>query len=493
MEATDLLHSILSLSKTHGEATAIDEGPSGVTYEQIVGIANNIATGILSKSNKLCPKVLVALSPSTSAYASFIASLISGGTFCPVDVRGALERNKAICRLFDPDVVIHEGATTAFLDTLPVTTGLLDISQLPESNGQSVSVNQHSDIAYVVFTSGSTGVPKGVKIGRREFSHFVSVSQRYFNVRVGDRWGQWSSLGHDLGVMDVFMALVHGATLVPLLPTERLPRPAMAIKERTISIWQSVPSVLDLMLRANQLTSEFLSTIRVMSFCGEPLRIHHLDALFKARPDLQIFNTYGATETTGFNTLNCLTSTNCKDSYDAGSVAIGSDVPGWKLMLRGGASPDEGEIVIASDYLSLGYWSDEEKTRTAFRQVNFDDSAEMRCYFTGDRGIRKNSRVFCLGRLDRQVKIHGERIELDEIDALLREAGFPGAYTVFHGGELYSFVETADSIDEQRIRNRLLECLPFHAVPKTIRAMAVLPRNQNGKIDREAISSELDP
>ena len=130
-------------------------------------------------------------------------------------------------------------------------------------------VTERSDVAYVVFTSGSTGRPKGVKISRRGFSHFLGVCQSYFDLSPGEKWGQWSSLAHDLGIMDVFMALTQCGTLVPLNEAERL-RPATAIRDRCISIWQSIPSVLDLMMKGNQLTSDYLAPLRVMSFCGEP-------------------------------------------------------------------------------------------------------------------------------------------------------------------------------------------------------------------------------
>ncbi len=286
------------------------------------------------------------------------------------------------------------------------------------------------------------------------------------------------------------MALSHGGTLVPLSAAEKL-RPANAIMDRRISIWQSVPTALELMKRANQLTSDYLKPLRIMSFCGEPLHRHHLEALFTARADLHVFNTYGATETIGFNTLNDLTLDNYADSCDGSNVAIGVDVPGWELLLRGGSTNDDGEIVVAGDYLSLGYWEDEEKSRAAFRQVDARPSGTLRCYFTGDRGVRKGSRVFCLGRNDRQVKICGERIELAEIDGALLLMGFEAAYTIFRDGELYSFVESPVAIDEERIRNALRKSLPFHAIPKTIHRLPLLPRNRNGKLDREALAREI--
>jgi D-alanine--poly(phosphoribitol) ligase subunit 1 len=130
-----------------------------------------------------------------------------------------------------------------------------------------------------------------------------------------------------------------------------------------------------------------------MSFCGEPLLPSYLDALFAARPDLQVFNTYGATETVGFNTINRLSLKNYRQSCESRTVSLGEEVPGWSLSLRGGDSDDEGEIVVSSDFLSLGYFDDEDRTRNAFRQVRTGDAEERRTYFTGDWGIRKNSQL----------------------------------------------------------------------------------------------------
>jgi D-alanine--poly(phosphoribitol) ligase subunit 1 len=245
------------------------------------------------------------------------------------------------------------------------------------------------------------------------------------------------------------------------------------------------------MSRANQISSEHLASVRVMSFCGEPLLPRQLDALFSARPDLEVFNTYGTTETTGFNTINRLTYDNYRASCEAPTVALGEDVPGWVLSLRGGGAVTEGEIIVSSSYLSLGYWRDEDRTRCAFRQLRRPGETDgKRSYFTGDWGVRKNSRLYFSCRMDRQVKIRGERIELDEVDYLLRESGYPAAYTVMIGDDLYSFVVSADNVDGERIRAHLSKRLPFHSLPKSVIAVATLPRNANGKIDAEALKRQ---
>lgn len=482
----DLVDAFLRRAQSAPSTAAVDDGGVAVTYGELSSRAHQFAGVIQRASSGASPRVLLALPPSPSACAAMIGSLIAGGTFCPVHVAGPEGRNAAVCQAFSPDIILYEGSAPPFLDASPVTAHRVDVLQ-PGALIPDTFAVERSDVAYVVFTSGSAGNPKGVKVGRQGFSQFLHVAQNYFNLSPGERWGQFSNLGHDLGVMDVFMALTQGGTLVPLDEAEHL-RPATAIRDKRLSVWQSVPSVLDLMLRAKQLTPEYLAPLRVMSFCGEPLHPHQLDKLFAARPDLQVFNTYGTTETIGFNSINRLTASNYTASCEVGAVAIGEDVPGWSIHLRGGETTDEGEIVVASEFLSLGYWQDEDRTRAAFRQVQFNELRSQRSYFTGDRGVRRGSRLYCSGRKDRQVKIRGERIELDEVDGQLRDAGFMAAYTILKDGELHSFVESSDGVDQERVRAHLKKSLPFHAIPKSVQSLPSLPRNPNGKVDRDALA-----
>ena len=490
-EPVDLLDAFFRCVQDCPRVPAVETVDGTHSYEEIASLASQMAATIQQLTKNPCPRVLIALPSSKRAYAAMLGSLIAGGTFCPVDITetGPEERNAAICKDFAPQVVLYESTLPSFLSTLPATTARIDVLKPLPMRPMSPATDR-SDVAYVVFTSGSTGRPKGVQISRRGFSYFLGVCQSYFNLSPGEKWGQWSSLAHDLGVMDVFMALTQRGTLVPLSEAERL-RPARVIRDRRISVWQSVPSAFDLMLRGKQVTSEYLAPLRVMSFCGEPLRREQLRVLFDACPDLTVFNTYGTTETIGFNTLNRLTAENFMESCELGSVAIGEDVPGWSIHLCGDHNDEEGEIVVASDFLSAGYWHDEEQTRAAFRQVEFVDSLIRRCYFTGDWGVRRGSRLYCSGRIDRQVKISGVRIELGEIDSRLRLIGFPDAYTVCKDDELYAFVESTEPLDQEQIRDSLRSSLLLHAIPRVIRALPSLPRNQSGKIDREALLREI--
>ena len=348
----DVVDLFLSAAQYRPDMPAVDDRREVATYADFSRRAHQFAENIRGASSKPSPRVLLALPRSSSAYAAMVGSLIAGGTFCPVSLDGPEERNAAICRTFRPDIIFYLETPPPFLDSLPLTTRRINVIRL-HTFGLSAPAVERSDVAYVVFTSGSTGAPKGVKVGRRGFSHFLQVAQGYFNLTQGERWAQFSNLGHDLGVMDVFMALTQRGTLVPLNKAECL-RPATAIRDRRLSVWQSVPSVLELMRRAKQLTAAHLAPLRVMSFCGEPLYAHQLKALFEANPTLHVYNTYGTTETTGFNTINQLTAGSYLDSCDADAVAIGADVPGSTIHLRGVTDASTwSEIAVASEYLSL--------------------------------------------------------------------------------------------------------------------------------------------
>ena len=214
-EVVDVLDMFLRTATTCPRIAAVDDADGEASYADILSLAARVARTLGSVTENPCPRVLVALAPSRRAYATMVGALMAGGTFCPVDLTGPEGRNVRICAAFAPDVIIVEGTVPSFLSALPLTTPRVDLlRQLHEAHADPST--QRSEVAYVIFTSGSTGRPKGVKIGRRGFSHFLGVAKTYFRLSPGARWAQFSNLGHDLGVMDVFMALTQGATLVPL-------------------------------------------------------------------------------------------------------------------------------------------------------------------------------------------------------------------------------------------------------------------------------------
>lgn len=184
----DLLDAFLSQVKLHPNLAAVEYQGVSTSYEELSVFAARIAGSIQEFASTPSPRVLLALPQSTSAYAGMIGTLIAGGTFCPVNLKGPEGRNAVISREFSPDVIVFDCIPPSFLDDLPATTPRIDVSRLG-THSLSRPTSEYSEIAYVVFTSGSSGQPKGVKIGRTGFSHFLSTARAYFDLIPGERWG----------------------------------------------------------------------------------------------------------------------------------------------------------------------------------------------------------------------------------------------------------------------------------------------------------------
>lgn len=476
------LHRLLALGESQANHPAVVDSGRTTTYAELTRFVRRVADRITAAAER--PRVLIHLSQGMEAYAAMFATHMAGGCYTATNVRSSPARNTAVCRRFEPEVLV---STAELADSLaPTNACLIDIANLGGHAGLETVQPEH-ELAYVMFTSGSTGEPKGVMVSHESLAHYIDWAITAMDVGPGDHWSQHPSISFDLSVLDIYGALSSGATLHPLDNDRDRLVPADFIRRRRLTIWNSVPSVIDLMIRARHVTAERLASLRLMTFCGEPLLPHHLEAIFEAKPDVLVHNTYGPTEATVSCTLAKLTSTNYPD-YANDSVAIGEAIPEMQMFLRGGNSPDEGEIVLAGVQLAKGYWKDSESTLQQFRTLRLDSEEECRAYFTGDWGVRHDGKLFCVGRIDRQVKIKGHRLELGEVDAALRTCGADAACTVAIDGALYSFIAADSRFDLNDLRRRAAGILPHHAMPAELFVIEELPRTDNNKIDFGALT-----
>jgi D-alanine--poly(phosphoribitol) ligase subunit 1 len=170
------------------------------------------------------------------------------------------------------------------------------------------------------------------------------------------------------------------------------------------------------------------------------------------------------------------------------SVAIGPPIAHMTVDLVGGPHADEGEIVITGPQLALGYWEDPERTAAAFKTWTVDGELR-RAYFSGDWAYRRDGHVFCKARIDRQIKLHGHRLELDEVAKAIQDAGFPIACVLKWNDELAAVIERRPEVpfDEATLRAALAKGLEQHAIPTVIRLIERMPRTANDKLDRAAV------
>jgi D-alanine--poly(phosphoribitol) ligase subunit 1 len=484
-DAVDLFFTRAAEQPTHPAVAA--EGQL-VTYAALARQVRCLAAALARWS---APRVLIALRPGADAYAAMLAAGLAGGYYTPVNVDSPESKLRLIAGQLQPEVIIADSDLSAALVGEAPGASVLRPSGALDAIPADGPGRRHQ-IAYVMFTSGSTGVPKGVVIPREALNHYVDWmhTSRMFNA--ADRVSQYINIGFDISVMEIYGALCAGATLFPVQGRADRLFPARMIERERITVWTSVPSVVSLMMQAKSVTAQNLASLRLLNFCGEPLLPQHLRAIFAACPQAVVQNTYGPTEATVSMTSLRMTASDYDRACRA-NVALGVPIPGMGLHLVGGGHPGEGEIVITGPQLATGYWQDPQRTMEAFRDVVIDGEAVFG-YFTGDWAERHGDHVFFKERIDFQVKIRGVRIELDEVAAAVRDAGWPVVCVLGRGAGLAVVVEhdLGARFNERRLADALAERLEPEALPEIIRVIDRMPLNENGKIDRNAVAAWLD-
>ncbi|OAN50179.1 hypothetical protein A6A04_01855 [Paramagnetospirillum marisnigri] len=474
----DVIERILAWAATDPTLPAVVEGGVAVSYGELVARAWGLA-GELARFGAH-PKVAVLLPQGADAYAAMIASLLAGGTYLPCNTASVAAKIEAVIGRFGPDVLVAGPEQTAGLALPP---GLPVLHKVPPRDGMPQIRAPHR-LAYVIFTSGSTGMPKGVMIPRAALNHYVDWALAAMRPGPGDRWSQHPNISFDLSVLDIFGALCSGAALYPLRSESERMLPARFIAAHRLTIWNSVPSVVDMMSKARELTPERLASLRLLTFCGEALHTAQVEALFQAAPQAVIHNTYGPTECTVSCTELRLTAERFRHACDD-TVALGTAIDGMRLHLLDGEQGTE--LAISGPQLADGYWEDEARTRDAFITLEEEGEA-IRAYRTGDMVRMRDGQLFFARRKDTQVKIRGYRLELDEVNSALRGLGFAEAATVLVEGRLHAFVGAPPPLDESKLRHELGRRLDPHAVPERIHRLDQLPRNANDKIDLGALA-----
>jgi D-alanine--poly(phosphoribitol) ligase subunit 1 len=488
---TRYLERFAEKARTSPDAIAVDEDDRTTTYRDLLNLSHSYAQAAMRRTSG--PRVMIHLAPGADAYAAMIGTGLAGGVYTPVNTMLPVEKRRRIVEIFEPDMVISDAADSADLG-VPANRVLSpeDLDELPVDTSAVGTPFAGQTLAYVIFTSGSTGAPKGVAISRAALDHYVDWIGDAIRPTGDDRWSQHPNIGFDLSVLDIYGALCFGAALVPLQSKLDRLMPGQAIRRRALTIWNSVPSVVDIMVRARQLTAENMAPLRLATFCGEPLRRTHLEALFTARPDLTVFNTYGPTEATVSCTLRKIRHADI-DKVSGTSVALGDEIPGMSVTLAGGQDETEGEIVLSGPQLAEGYWHDDAQTERFFGTEKIS-GRDARVYYTGDWAKRENEELFFVGRRDNQIKVKGHRLDLAEVDSALVSSGAISGCCVYYCNELHAFVQIdpAWPADENGLRSALANYLEPHAIPRFIHIVKSLPRNDNDKIDRNALMRGLE-
>lgn len=477
----DCLDYFLRAVETNPNGVAVIDGAQSISYANFHSLMLSMARGLYTYGAK--PKVAFELEQGIDAYALEIAVLYVGGVFCPLNVGAPHDRKDLMVAEFGASTVVvreqpddgrYAGYNPISLDTL-------------KKNGVGgdwhLATPNVDDSAYVIFTSGSTGKPKGVEILRRGLNKFLEWSIPTYSATTGDRWGQFSLLSFDLSIVDIFTCLGSGATLVTFSDPSSKLRPSSLIEKNGITIWHSIPSVVDLMISRNASKPINLSTVRLMSYCGEPLKRHHLDFIFSKNPAVKVLNTYGPTEGTLFCTWQELTAYDYT-TYSGATASIGKAIPGWSLSLEPNSDFGLLDIVIYGEYIGKGYLSSVDASGFMVKEIA---GLKEGTFATGDLAELTAGNLYFQGRKDRQVKRNGYRVELGEIDFWITDFLKVASATVLVKAGFVTFIETNETISEVELRNWLSGKLEAYKMPTKFIGMPSLPRNDNMKIDHSKL------
>lgn len=502
------------------ERVAIVADGERYTYADLIDRTRRIAAVLSAHGLRPGSRVGILGSRSVVAVETVLAAAWIGVTYVPLGLRwpearliSVLERLKLDALVADPSGMERMPQGSLAMPPLVLVPAEHDIAQLPGSlRSEVISLKtlppaaefdapaaiDPGALAYIIFTSGTTGVPKGVMVTVQSASVYFEALGTRKALTPEDRTTHFTELSFDPSIGEIFLPWYAGATMY-IVPPITAVSPVKFVREHAITVWGSAPAAIAWMRNTRALQPGALPTLRYSSFGGEPLTADAVRAWQEAAPHSVVDNLYGPTEAT----VDC-----CGQRVEPGAtpivtpgrgvLAIGTPHPGSELAvldenLHRLPPNSVGEIAISGAQVSLGYLDDPQLTSRRFRTVD-----GTRWYLTGDLGMQDASGVFHhLGRTDHQIKIHGHRVELEEIEAHTREAAgtdqvaavaWPMQDGVAQG--IACFVAQS-AVAANAIRERLRQRLPAYMVPTSIRCVDALPLSSTGKLDRQALTAQL--
>lgn len=492
----------------HSDAIVV--GPDRLSYGALAQKAARIAQAIgpALKSRR----VGLLASRSISAYAGLAGAAWAGAAYVPLNLKWPESRLITLLGQLDLDALIvdkngaellTEAVRAAaphlilYADDARPLPGAIRLGELPPARALSPAAVLDSDLAYILFTSGTTGLPKGVMVSAGSLARYLEQARGWAGFSAQDRVAEAHDLSFDLSVHNLFLTLEAGAALHVMSPLDMM-SPQRFIRANAVTCWMSVPTIITMMKANGVLKPGVFPSLRLSVFCGEPLPMPAVNAWADAAPDSVVENIYGPTECTVVCMRQRLTD-KPPVTPKRNILAIGTPFDNFEIGIF---DADQnrlpvgsiGEIALKSTQLADGYFNAPEQTADRFRMIRGD-----RWYLTGDLGYCDHDGIFHhMGRADNQVKLKGNRIELDEVDMHLRSAAQTDlactvAWPIVDGSAqgLVGFTTNRD-VSAETITEAMFNALPRYMVPTRVVHIDALPQNINGKTDRKALSAMLD-
>uniref|UniRef100_A0AAE9IE59 Amino acid adenylation domain-containing protein n=1 Tax=Paenibacillus polymyxa TaxID=1406 RepID=A0AAE9IE59_PAEPO len=477
----------------HPERTAIVMGAEHLTYGELNVRANRLAHMLLRRGVQ--PDQLVGLitERSPEMIVAILAIFKAGGAYLPIDPSYPMDRIRHM---------LADSGTALLLvqqpGLLPADCGyageIIDLSAAPErdeAGHNPITQTKAEHLAYVMYTSGSTGQPKGVMTTHRNVVKTI-IHNGYLEITPEDRVLQLSNYAFDGSTFDIYGALLNGAALVLLSREELLDPAAMMriLQEQGVTVTFMTAALFNTLV---ELDLEGLTALRKLAFGGEQASRSHVEKALRVLGEGKLINGYGPTETTVFATTWAVD----RSVYDTGVIPIGrplNNTTAYIVNTAGQLQPIgvAGELCVGGDGVARGYLNRPELTVERFVENPWAPGTRM--YRTGDLARwREDGTVEYLGRLDEQVKIRGHRIELGEIETVLlshpgiREAVVTAARDAQGHSSLRAYVVSDEEWSATELRRHLGASLPEYMIPDSFTGLERLPLTPNGKVDKRAL------
>ena len=532
-------HKLLAQSVDHAadrypDTVAFVYQSETLNYAEVAQAATRLANALVAQGVERGDRVGIFCNKSLHSAVAIYGILKAGAAYVPIDPQAPVIRIREILAKCGVRHIVSHAAKRREVDDLLAADDRLDaviglappempyngtcrfmdwqaVDGLDGERAPALSLTE-TDLAYVMFTSGSTGTPKGIMHSNYSGLSYARLSADTYGLRHGDRLGNHSPLHFDMSTLEYLTGPLAGCTTV-IIPEAYTKLPAslsQLIEQERLTIWYSVPFALIQLLLRGVLEDRDLSSLRWVLFGGEPFPPKYIRALMDLLPRARFSNVYGPAETNQCMYYHVPTSlTGLEESIPIGTLWDAAE----SLIVDEQDQPvplgTTGELLVRSATMMGGYWNEPELNRKCFFQRGTDTAGAGECFYrTGDLVSMDAAQVYSYhGRKDRQIKVRGNRIELDEIESVFQahdEVEEAAAYATGsdHGSDhdpaqsstvscagidVAVILAPGSGLSDKALREHAAERLPRYAWPENIRFLSGFPRTSSGKIDRKKL------